>query len=208
MTCHIWRGCREVLQKLCRMPGFLVSCPAAQKLYQQKCNISIFMSMNLTSMGQRNLKGSICYLWFCWWTFLVDEIGCQGIQWCFIKVCLVYWGLMEEVPGDTDQVCQRPLPIVFSLSLVIVFSKNPSDRNFMAVRFVLLLGIFGTHSCKKTYSFFIKFINGPWTWDESSERIFRQECWRVFHLRHLFTWSVFRFQIIECWMKPTFESES
>ena len=41
-TCHIWRGCREVLQKLCRMPDFLVSCPAAaaQRLFQQKCNIS------------------------------------------------------------------------------------------------------------------------------------------------------------------------
>ena len=31
LTCHIWRGSREVLRKLCRMPAFLVLCPPAKK---------------------------------------------------------------------------------------------------------------------------------------------------------------------------------
>ena len=43
LTCHVWRGCREVLQRLCRKPAFLVSSPAAQII-------------NFTCGGQRKLK--------------------------------------------------------------------------------------------------------------------------------------------------------
>ena len=56
LTCHIWRGSREVLRKLCRMPAFLVLCPPAKELISAEVYITPLIPMSLTCVGARNSK--------------------------------------------------------------------------------------------------------------------------------------------------------